>query len=182
MAEAQRRTKISGLAAQAKSFAFKAHNAIGQRRKYTDEPYTTHLERVAQLVASVVDDDAMVAAAYLHDIVEDTPTTIEDVEESFGEDIAYLVTYLSDISRPDDGNRAVRKQLDREHIAQGDARVHTVKLADLIDNSDSIQKHDPKFAKVYMTEKRQLLEVLQDGHPTLLNRAQVIVDAWFASV
>lgn len=175
------RTRMNDLVSRAKTFAFDAHNAIGQRRKYTDEPYTSHLERVAQLVASVVEDDAMVAAAYLHDTVEDTAISIDDISRAFGDDVAYLVNCLSDVSRPEDGNRAERKRLDREHIARGDARVHTIKLADLIDNAASIGANDPKFAKVYMNEKRQLLDVINDGHPTLFKRAQAIVDAWFES-
>ncbi|MEQ8205515.1 MAG: HD domain-containing protein [Woeseia sp.] len=171
---------MSNLISRAKAFSFAAHNAIDQRRKYTDEPYTVHLENVAMLVAGVVDDEAMVAAAYLHDTVEDTETTLAEIEDNFGSDVAYLVKYLSDVSRPEDGNRAQRKQLDREHIARGDERVHTIKLADLIDNSASIQAHDPKFAKIYMQEKRLLLNELGDGHPELLHRARTIVDDWLA--
>lgn len=169
---------MSEFVTSARLFAFTAHNAIGQRRKYTGDPYTVHLERVAALVGSVVEDEAMLAAAYLHDTVEDTETTLEDILSNFGTDVAYLVTYLTDISRPEDGNRKARKRIDREHIAKGDERVHTIKLADLIDNSASIQSHDPRFAKVYMEEKRLLLEVLADGHPDLLARARAIVDAW----
>ncbi len=172
---------MDDLISRARDFAFKAHNAIDHRRKYTDEPYTTHLERVAQLVASVVDDPAMTAAAYLHDTIEDTETTINDIRVAFGDEVAYLVSFLSDVSKPEDGSRALRKKLDRDHIAQGDARVHTIKLADLIDNSISIQANDPRFARVYMAEKRQLLGVLNDGHPILLKQARTIVETWFAS-
>lgn len=171
---------MNSLTTRAKRFAFAAHNAIGHRRKYTDEPYTNHLERVAGLVASVVDDPAMIAAAYLHDTVEDTEVTIEDIEREFGADVATLVAGLTDVSRPGDGNRAYRKKLDREHIADGDERVHTIKLADLIDNAGSIPG-SASFASVYMNEKRQLLSVLQDGNATLLNMAQEIVDRWFGS-
>lgn len=169
---------MSELVTSAREFAFTAHNAIGQRRKYTGEPYTVHLERVAALVASVVDDEAMVAAAYLHDTVEDTETTLEEIASHFGSDVAYLVTHLTDVSRPEDGNRKRRKQLDREHIAKGDDRVHTIKLADLIDNAGSIRAHDPRFAKVYLEEKRLLLKVLADGHPELLGRARAIIDEY----
>lgn len=172
---------MTDLINDAKAFAFAAHNAIGQTRKYTQDPYTTHLERVAQLVQSVVDDEHMVAAAYLHDVVEDTSTTLDEVKARFGHEVGYLVEYLTDVSKPEDGNRAVRKQIDRDHIAEGDARVHTVKLADLIDNSESITAHDPRFARVYMQEKAQLLEVLSDGHAALLARARQIVADWQAS-
>ncbi len=169
---------MSELILRAKAFAFNAHNSIDQKRKYTGEPYTVHLESVAQLVASVVDDELMIAAAYLHDTVEDTAVTIADITIDFGSEVAYLVFHLSDISKPEDGSRAIRKAIDRKHNAKGDARVHTIKLADLIDNSDSIVEHDKKFAEVYMEEKRLLLEVLEDGHPTLFNRAKNIIKRW----
>lgn len=172
---------MNELVEQARKFAFLAHDAIDHRRKYTGEPYTTHLQRVANLVASVSDDSCMVAAAYLHDTVEDTNTTLDDICLSFGEDVAYLVKYLSDVSRPEDGNRAARKEIDRHHIARGDARVHTIKLADLIDNAESIKTYDAKFAKTYMKEKRRLLDVLADGDPRLFARAQGIVDDWVES-
>jgi len=171
---------MSDLTQRAREFAFDVHNKIEHKRKYTGDPYTNHLEQVAQLVASVVDDEAMIAAAYLHDSVEDTDTTVEELRAAFGDEVAYLVSFLSDISKPEDGNRAFRKRLDREHTARGDARVHTIKLADLIDNSSSIQEHDARFAEVYMREKKQLLEVLTDGHPVLFDRADTIVKQWFA--
>ncbi|MFK7914719.1 MAG: hypothetical protein AB8B93_12460, partial [Pseudomonadales bacterium] len=103
----------------------------------------------------------------------------EQIVAAFGADVGYLVRFLTDVSQPQDGNRATRKRLDRAHIAAGDARVHTIKLADLIDNSESITSHDPGFAKVYMTEKRALLEVLGDGNPELFARATDIVERWF---
>ncbi len=170
---------MADLVQRARAFAHQAHNAIQQRRKYTGDLYTVHVDAVAELVASVTDDANMIAAGYLHDTVEDTPTTFEDIAEHFNADVAYLVVYLTDISKPKDGNRATRKAIDRAHIAKGDSRVHTIKLADLIDNTDSITEHDPAFAAVYMEEKRQLVDVLQDGHPVLLKRANDIVQRWF---
>jgi (p)ppGpp synthase/HD superfamily hydrolase len=59
----------------------------------------------------------MIAAAWLHDVVEDTPVTLEDLHSEFGEGIAELVEALTDISRPEDGNRRKRKAIDREHLA-----------------------------------------------------------------
>jgi len=52
------------------------------------------------------------AAALLHDVVEDTEVTIEQVEETFGHKIAELVGWLTDVSKPSDGKRAVRKEID----------------------------------------------------------------------
>lgn len=170
---------MTSLVQRAREFAHRAHEQVGQVRKYTGLPYHTHVDAVAELVASVTDDRAMIAAAYLHDTVEDTNVTFDDIAENFGGDVAYLVVYLTDISKPKDGNRATRKAIDRAHIARGDARVHTIKLADLIDNAGTITEHDPKFAAIYMEEKRQLLKVLQAGDPVLLERATGIVERWF---
>jgi hypothetical protein len=55
------------------------------------------------------------------------------------------------------------------------AAAQTVKLADLIANSRSIMAHDPAFAKIYLEEKRMLLEVLTRGDATLMARARSIV-------
>jgi hypothetical protein len=162
---------MSDLVDRARIYATRAHKRIDQRRKYSKQPYDVHLEAVAELVASVSDDAQMIAAAWLHDTVEDTPATLEDIEQNFGGDVAELVEELTDISRPSDGNRAVRKEIDRLHLAQASVRAKTVKLADLIDNCKDIIKHDRRFAKVYLREMGALLEVLRDGDPSLFEQA-----------
>jgi (p)ppGpp synthase/HD superfamily hydrolase len=153
---------------RARVFATAAHAAVGQVRKYTFEPYIVHPAEVASIVRSVPHTDEMVAAAWLHDTVEDTDVTIEDVRAEFGDKVAELVGWLTDVSRPEDGNRAVRKAMDREHSAAAPAEAQTVKLADLIANTRSIMKHDVAFAKTYLEEKRLLLEVMDKGDATLL--------------
>ena len=117
----------------------------------------------------------MIAADWLHDTVEDTPTTIEDIKMQFGIKIAELVSDLTDVSKPEDGNRKIRKTLDRLHLAKASPMAKTIKLADLIDNAESITQYDPKFAKVYMHEKKLLLEVLRESDPKLHARASEIV-------
>lgn len=160
---------------QAKVFAIAAHSAIGQRRKYTYEPYWTHPGDVAATVASVGGTDSMIAAAWLHDVVEDTAVTIEDVRMMFGAVVADYVSWLTDVSRPEDGNRAARKAIDLAHIAQCPAEVATIKLADIISNSSSIVKHDPEFAKVYLVEKAAQMQVLKHGDATLWHHAAGII-------
>lgn len=164
---------------KAKLFAWEAHDSIGHRRKYVDAPYAVHLEAVADLVAEVTSDPEVIAAAWLHDVVEDTPATLADIEREFGARVAALVADLTDVSVPADGNRETRKTKDRQHTATASPEAKTVKLADLIDNSRSIMQHDPGFAKVYMREKRLLLEVLQEGHPVLYARAAKIIEAYY---
>jgi (p)ppGpp synthase/HD superfamily hydrolase len=134
-----------------------------------------HPAEVAGIVATVPHTDVMLAAAWLHDTVEDTGVSIVDIQKEFGNEVASLVSWLTDVSEPEQGNRAVRKAIDREHTAMAPAAAQTVKLADLIANSGSILAHDPAFAKVYLEEKRMLLEVLTRGDATLMARARSIV-------
>lgn len=163
---------MTDLVKRAKYFATQAHQRIGHRRKYTRQPYEVHLKAVAQAVASVTDDEEMIAAAWLHDTVEDTAATHRDIEENFGKAVRRLVFELTDVSRPGDGNRAERKAIDREHIARASPRAKTIKLADLIDNLRDICKHDERFSRVYLHEMAALLEVLKEGDPALLKRAR----------
>ena len=97
---------------RARIYATEAHQRINHRRKYNNEPYHVHLSAVARIVASVTDDPNVIAAAWLHDTVEDTQATLEDIESSFGVAVAELVEELTDISKPGDGNRARRKAID----------------------------------------------------------------------
>ena len=149
---------------KAQVYAIAAHSAVKQVRKYTGEPYYVHPAEVASIVASVEGATyEMIAAAWLHDVVEDTGCTYTDIHMAFGADIATLVGWLTDVSKLEDGNRAVRKAIDREHTARAPAEAQTIKLADFISNSRSIMQHDPAFAKTYLEEKRMALAVMTKG-------------------
>lgn len=166
------------LISRARTFANEAHVRIDQRRKYSGQPYATHLKAVSDIVASVTDSSAAVAAAWLHDVVEDTSATIEDIAEIFGGDVAALVNALTDISRPSDGNRKKRKAIDREHLAKAPALAKTIKLADLIDNCADICHHDPRFGRVFLAEFALLLPVLREGDSRLFSRAEKLLEKW----
>ena len=86
-------------------FANLAHK--GQKRKYTGEDYIVHPISVARLVEKHGGSLDQQAAALLHDVVEDTSHTLADINALFGHDIAELVRWLTDTSKPEDGNRAV---------------------------------------------------------------------------
>jgi len=163
---------MSAVVAKARTFAIAAHSACGQVRKYTGEPYHVHPAEVAWIVEQAGGTEAQRAAAWLHDVVEDTDVSIELIEQMFGTYVAELVGWLTDVSVPTDGNRAERKAIDREHTAQASLDAKMIKLADLISNTESIVKHDEKFAKVYLEEKRLLLtEALYDADAQLLAKA-----------
>lgn len=166
----------------ARAFCIGAHCAVGQKRKYTGEDYFWHPSEVAYLVGRYASGSTgsvktMMIAAWLHDVVEDTQVTLEHVEQVFGVEVADLVEQLTDVSRPEDGNRAARKAIDRAHTAKASPMAKTIKLADLISNTRSIAEHDPEFAKVYLAEKRELLKVLTEGDPALYKMANDLLRA-----
>ena len=80
-------------------------------------------------VATVKHTPEMICAAYLHDVVEDTDVTIDEIEREFGDTVANLVYWLTDISKPEDGNRAARKEIDAVHYAKGPADASAGPLA-----------------------------------------------------
>lgn len=156
---------MSGIIDTAMYYAEEWHR--GQKRKYTNEPYIVHPFAVVALVRHVTDDPEITAAAFLHDVMEDCGISIGVLTDVFGARVAALVDMLTDVSRPEDGNRRVRKQLDLEHTARACPEAKTIKLADLIDNTKSIVAFDPQFARVYLEEKRRLLDVLREGDAAL---------------
>jgi hypothetical protein len=160
------------LVERAREYAINAHKRIDHRRKYTQHPYSVHLAAVAKLVSSITNNPEIIAAAWLHDVVEDTSATLYDIEVEFGKGVAALVEDLTDVSKPSDGNRALRKAIDRQHLAQASPDAKTVKLADLIDNCQDICKNDKRFARVFLEEMDPLLNVLQEGDATLHELAQ----------
>lgn len=164
--------KNNDLIARAKQFAVDAHNSIGHKRKYTDEPYHVHPERVAKLVSQVTSDTQIIAAAWLHDVLEDVAPKNSSFDENairqiFGNQIAELVLEVTDISKLSNGNRAKRKAIDREHLAKASDEGKTIKLADLIDNITDITKNDPNFAKIFKKEAALDLPYLQTGNKQL---------------
>tara|TARA_B100000683_G_C12379774_1_gene510753 strand:- start:239 stop:748 length:510 start_codon:yes stop_codon:yes gene_type:complete len=165
--------KNTPLINKAKMLAGKAHE--GQFRKYSGMPYIVHPIEVATIVQTVNHTDEMVAAALLHDVVEDTDYSFEDIAKEVSPEVSKMVEGLTDVSKPEDGNRKTRKAMDKDHLAKQSAEVQTVKLADIISNSQDIKANDPKFAEVYIEEMKALLEVMDKGDKTLYAKAKEIV-------
>jgi (p)ppGpp synthase/HD superfamily hydrolase len=155
----------------AMAFSKAAHLAVGQVRKYTGEPYHTHPFIVASIVKDVGGSTAMICAALLHDVVEDTHIKQVDLDAEFGMEISDLVFWVTDTQTHADGNRATRKARECQKLSSAPPEAQTIKLADLIHNFQC----DPKFALVYLKEKRAILEVLTLGHPELYRQAWEIV-------
>lgn len=170
---------MSKLTLRAKNFAEKVH--ADQVRKYSGEPYAVHLREVAGLCAEVGCRDEVVAAAWLHDAKEDQGVTDADLCAAFGEEVARLVDEVTDRSRPEDGNRKRRKDIDRAHNGRASPEGKTIKLADLISNGKDIAAHDPHFAVTYIREMELLLPLLTDGNPVLYARAAALLADYAAN-
>ena len=102
----------------------------GQARKYTGEPYVEHPIAVSELVREHGLSETAIIAAILHDTVEDTDATLEDVWELFGEEVAEYVWYLT---KPPEfvGNRSIRKEHDRNRLAIAPEEVKFIKFYDV---------------------------------------------------
>lgn len=168
---------------RARIYATAAHTATGQRRKHTEDPYHIHpMNVVTTLKQHGVMDSAMLAGAWLHDLVEDTKVRFRDIAIEFGSTIAQLVREVTDVAALGSGNRKERATKNADHLAQASYSGATIKYADIIDNAPSITRHDPKFAAVWLAEKDHLLGVMRQGHTGLWQLAREIVDECLAEL
>ena len=138
----------------------------GQKRKYTGEPYIVHPMEVVEITAAITGGNYtsdMVAAAWLHDVLEDTETSPTIIKMLCGDGVLKLVEELTDKSKPEDGNRAARKKIDREALWAASEEAQIIKCADMISNCHSIYEHDKNFWEVYAQEKLDLLLGFRDN-------------------
>jgi guanosine-3',5'-bis(diphosphate) 3'-pyrophosphohydrolase len=163
-----------------KEYATKAHG--DQMRKYTPEPYIVHPVRVMELCAKYTENTAILCAALLHDVLEDTNVTEAELlaflrtvmSEQEAERTLKLVVDLTDVyikEKFPKYNRRTRKQMERERVARTSPDAQTVKYADIYDNTTEIVKHDPSFAKVFLHECRLTLRSIRSGNPQLYELA-----------
>lgn len=151
---------------KAKLFAIAAHSSIQQVRKFSGDPYHTHVLRVAEMVESRTDDVEVLAAACLHDVLEDVEPknpefSRQRIREEFGEGVLELVIELTDIYTTENYpnlNRKARKELETERLSRISERAKVIKRADLCDNHLSLM--GTSFEKVWLEEKKRLDEVL----------------------
>jgi len=117
------------IVAKAQVFATAAHEAVGQKRKYTNSPYWKHPQAVARIVKSVDHTERMLATAWLHDVVEDTNWTLQGlVEAGFSQRIVDAIDCLTRRQ-----NESYEQFLIR---IKPNSLACKVKLADIEDNMD----------------------------------------------
>lgn len=179
---------------KAQMFAAGAHAGVGQKRKYTGEDYIHHPIAVAEIVRKHGGTDEMVAAAMLHDTIEDTQVTFGHIFSLFGDRVAEMVDALSNKAKKEDGNRETRFFINVKALRERlDMQSRVIKLADLIHNTQSITRYDQKFAAQYLAEKAFMLRVLFTGaeigvsgeeiesrtvdHPLLIEAEKIVATA-----
>jgi (p)ppGpp synthase/HD superfamily hydrolase len=149
---------MTELERKAKHLAMLAHT--GQQRKYTGEPYIIHPIAVRdKLVEYGVTCTLTLSAALLHDVVEDTTITIQRLIDEVGLDVAELVYWLTDEDLGKENNRRTRKQMAMWRLSRAPEKAIQIKLADLIDNAKDVCLNDLQFAKIYLQEKRSLVNL-----------------------
>ena len=130
------------LVSEAIAFAVKAHD--GQRRKTADSPYILHPMEAAVIVGTMTNDQNMIAAAALHDVVEDAGITLDEIEARFGKRVRELVQSETEDKRaelPPDATWRIRKEESLADLkATDDIGVLMVWLGDKLANMRSIYR------------------------------------------
>src|SRR5262245_43803713 len=137
-----------------RAYAFSAEEHRGQVRK-SGEPYLVHPVAVAHILADLRLDVVAIAAGLLHDIVEDTPTSIERIRDLFGEPVAHVVegvTKLSALQFASSEERQAESFRKMLMAMVDDIRVILVKLADRLDNMRTLQ-HLPEERRARIAEE-----------------------------
>ena len=150
-----------------------------QKRKYTGEPYIEHPKLVAKIITDYMEacDDiplfafdpmdysVIQSAALLHDTIEDTNATYEEIQKVFGKSVCDLVYFLTDDLTPKDGNRKLRKEKYLEKLLDSPYEAKCLKIADVLANirnlAEVVPAEDKVFAIKYVGEKQQMVEAFK---------------------
>jgi len=165
--------------------AYVALKHVEQKRKYTGEPYLSHLQAVANMA------DGKCKFGYeiglCHDLLEDTDCTTAELHlalKRFGynnvdrNSILDAVIDLTDVYTSEafpQLNRAKRKALEASRLHKISYEAQTVKYCDLINNTESIVKHDPGFAVKYLEEKATTLKGMNAGNPVMFKKCKQVL-------
>lgn len=161
-------------------FAEKAHR--GQVRKYTaGEPYFVHCAEVAHMVSkfspSGVTGSAMIAAAYCHDILEDTRIQDWEIGSALNDTV---MNYVQWITKDKKETRKETLDLYNHKLAGAPDEVKLIKLADIYSNLKTIAERDAAFAKQYFQEKAMQAQCLSEGNSKLYEKVSFMILSYLA--
>ncbi|MEO1469263.1 MAG: HD domain-containing protein [Pseudomonadota bacterium] len=178
------------LARLARAYTLAARAHAGQRRKGPgDVPYLNHPCDVAALVATLAEDpgpDAVIAAV-LHDVVEDSPTTLAEIDAAFGPGVAALVDWVTDAPDLARLPMAERKAAQARHMAGAPPGAKAVKIADQTSNLRDLARSGAAWpaarCRAYVEGARRVVDACRGPHPRLeaaFDEAARLADAWAA--
>ncbi len=157
----------------------------GQVRKFEDGDYFQHPTRVAEMMAARPDaTEVTVAAAFLHDTLEDTKLTLAEIEALCGSQVSELVWWMTSSTLALKGHapRAERKRMDLEHWVRAPLPAKILKMLDRLDNLRGMLKNPkPEFRVMYGQESLELLEVLDVADPELGREVKAAAEALIES-
>ena len=167
-------------------FADLAHGE--QKRKYSNERYIVHPVRVLEICAAYTNKTAVLAAALLHDVLEDTPVTEVELlsflktvmNRDDAEQTLKLVVELTDVYTKEAYphlNRKQRKEKETIRIEQTSKDAQTIKYADILDNCKEITASDPNFAPRFLNECMTILKIATKGNKELYTTVYDIVQS-----
>ncbi|WP_423738209.1 HD domain-containing protein [Chitinophaga caseinilytica] len=165
-------------------FTDQAHGS--QTRKYSPDRYIVHPMRVMRICEGYTQATPVLAAAILHDVLEDTPIHKNELARFLhgimapreAERTMHLVVELTDVFTKQaypTWNRRKRKAAEAKRIAANSPEAQTIKYADILDNCMGISGHDADFAPVFLHECRQLLNMMDKGDAALKKRAESVI-------
>ncbi|MBT4761147.1 MAG: bifunctional (p)ppGpp synthetase/guanosine-3',5'-bis(diphosphate) 3'-pyrophosphohydrolase [Bdellovibrionaceae bacterium] len=163
---------LEGKALMKKAIIFAKKMHEGQVRKFDKMPYVTHPVRVAKKMKTITNDAELIAASYLHDIIEDTSANFKQLKYLFGLRIANIVNDLS-------SDKTQSKKIGKaKYLGQKLLKIPLssllVKLADRWDNTSDFARADPEFIANYRAETNYILSVvgrrkdLEETHISLI--------------
>jgi len=134
----------------------------GQFRKDGITPYSIHPHDVSVQVAKISDSETLFHTALLHDIVEDTDTTITEIRENFGAEIAYLVAELTKDNEERERLKISKKEYTLYMMVKMSNDALIVKLSDrLVNIKDLVNQNDKEFTKYYLENTSFIMQNLE---------------------
>ena len=151
------------LVMRAASMAAELH---GQQVRRDGTPYFQHPARVATLLARAGADDDLIAAGFLHDVIEDTPADHDDLSAGFSEAVADWVAVMSKDHRLPEG---IREPAYKQQLIEGPWQGRAIKLADQIDNFTASMKKGKDPSRKRVSAAEWAIEIAEgDDEPVIL--------------
>jgi GTP diphosphokinase / guanosine-3',5'-bis(diphosphate) 3'-diphosphatase len=159
-----------------KAYSFSELKHKDQVRKYSGIPYFTHPKAVARILEELVKDPEIVAAGLLHDVLEDTDSTLQEIKDNFGDRVASLVDEVT--SKKEERGTMKKREYLFMKVRKLSSDALTVKLADRLHNIQFLErdmggKEEKEFLRYYYKETRYVFGSLAQDRD--LNEVQKVL-------